>query len=125
MMAHYVPETGELRTMLHYPTETTIDRVLTGRVPGTQLPLAIEIQSIERVKDDDGKQYPQMPVQLQPGAEPYLPPVQAPDNLRNTFANALASGNPDAMLSTADTFRQLGWPGLAGPLESRAKQLGA
>ncbi len=63
------------------------------------------------------------PIPLQPGAEPYLPPVAAPDPIRNLIANALYSQNATAIETAARNLSQLGYGELALPLYTRATQL--
>jgi len=48
------------------------------------------------------------PVPLMPGAAPYLPPVAAPEPIRNLMANALFSRNPVALRTAAKNIRELG-----------------
>jgi hypothetical protein len=48
--------------------------------------------------------------QLQPGAAQYLPPVMAPDWVRVTYANAMASGNPIQMAAAANQITASGDP---------------
>ena len=45
------------------------------------------------------------PVALAPGAAAFLPPVVAPEPIRNLMANALASNNPAALRATATPWR--------------------
>jgi hypothetical protein len=63
------------------------------------------------------------PVPLMPGAAPYLPPVAAPEPIRNLMANAIFSKNPVALRTAAKNIRALGYPDLATILESLATQL--
>jgi hypothetical protein len=63
------------------------------------------------------------PVPLMPGAAPYLPPVAAPEPIRNLMANAIFSKNPVALRTAAKNIRELGYPDLATILESLATQL--
>ena len=63
------------------------------------------------------------PVPLLPGAQIYLPPVAAPESIRNAFANALFSKNPTALRSTAQSFQALGYGDLAKPLLATADSL--
>jgi hypothetical protein len=60
------------------------------------------------------------PVALAPGAAAFLPPVVAPEPIRNLMANALASNNPAALRATAQNLQALGYGDLAGPLVARA-----
>ena len=60
------------------------------------------------------------PVALAPGAAAFLPPVVAPEPIRNLMANALASNNPAALRATAQNLQGLGYGDLAGPLIARA-----
>lgn len=63
------------------------------------------------------------PVPLLPGAQIYLPPVAAPDSIRNAFANALFSRNPTALRTTAQSLQALGYGDLAKPLLATADSL--
>jgi len=63
------------------------------------------------------------PVPLMPGAAPYLPPVAAPEPIRNLMANALFSQNPVALRTAAKNIRELGYAELAAILDARAAQL--
>jgi hypothetical protein len=63
------------------------------------------------------------PVPLMPGAAPYLPPVAAPEPIRNLMANALFSQNPVALRTAARNIRELGYAELAAILDARAAQL--
>jgi hypothetical protein len=63
------------------------------------------------------------PVPLLPGAQMYLPPIAAPESIRNAFANALYSKNPTALRTTAQSFQALGYGDLAKPLLATADNL--
>src|SRR5581483_12277262 len=63
------------------------------------------------------------PVPLLPGAQIYLPPVAAPESIRNAFANALFSKNPTALRSTAQSLQALGYGDLAKPLLATADSI--
>jgi hypothetical protein len=53
----------------------------------------------------------------------YLPPVAAPEPIRNLMANALFSQNPVALRTAAKNIRELGYAELAAILDARAAQL--
>lgn len=59
---------------------------------------------------------------LQPGAAQYLPPVLAPDWVRVTFANAMASGNPMQMVAAANQINAAA-PELAHSLSMAYQQI--
>ncbi len=62
-------------------------------------------------------------VPLSPGAEKYLPPISAPESIRNTYANAWAEQNAALVGVAAQQLRQLGYIDLASALENRARML--
>lgn len=61
--------------------------------------------------------------QLQPGAATYLPPIAAPDWVRVTYANAMASANQIQMASAAQQLQQAGYPELAHALSLQYQQI--
>ena len=64
-------------------------------------------------------------VPLSPGAERYLPPLNLPEPIRNTYANAWASQNVAYVATAAAQLRKLGYVDLAVALENRAEKLSA
>ncbi len=63
------------------------------------------------------------PVPLMPGAQVYLPPIAAPEPIRNLMANALFSKNPVTLRTTAQNLQALGYGELAAPLLKYADSL--
>ena len=64
-------------------------------------------------------------VPLLAGAEKFLPPINVPEAIRNTYANAWASTNAAYVGVAAQQLRALGYVDLAAALENRAGKLSA
>ena len=64
-------------------------------------------------------------VPLLAGAEKYLPPLNVPEAIRNTYANAWAAKNAAYVGVAAQQLRALGYVDLAAALENRAAKLSA
>lgn len=100
-------------------------------MPAPLLPLALGAAAVwaftQWKKDQPTTPYtgPLQPVPLMPGAEAYLPPVSAPEPIRNLMANALYANNPTALRTTAKNLEALGYGSLAGPLLARADVIDA